>query len=106
MRRVSRTSDPVATWAGDRERARLAKLPAGGVHDSAIEELAAQQPGSVRRLGVLLKYRMATHYKSGEFLGPRIGDKLIFGLLIMTLYWDIGSGTDAQARPCPPPAAR
>ena len=30
---------------------------------------------------------MLTHYKSGEFLGPRIGDKIFSGVLILSLYW-------------------
>lgn len=31
-----------------------------------------------------------------EFLGPRIGDKLVFSLLIGTLYWGIGSNLEAS----------
>eukprot|EP00966_Prymnesium_polylepis_P031248 726583-Prymnesium_polylepis.1 len=49
---------------------------------------------------------MATHYKSGEFLGPRIGDKIIFGLLILSLYGDIGNGARprlTRARPADTP---
>merc|ERR1719231_659621 len=40
---------------------------------------------------------MATHYRSGEFLGPPIGDKIFSGLLILSLYWGIGDNTDAQS---------
>lgn len=29
-------------------------------------------------LRTLLKYRTAKNYRSGEFLGPRVADKLIF----------------------------
>lgn len=52
--------------------------------------------GAWKALWTLLTYRMATHYRSGEFLGPRIGDKVIFGLLILSLYWGIGSEETAQ----------
>jgi ABC-type multidrug transport system ATPase subunit len=45
----------------------------------------------------LLRYRTATHYKSPEFLGPRFGDKILFGLLILSLYWGIGDKQDAQS---------
>lgn len=38
----------------------------------------------------LVKYRTTRNYKSGEFLGPRIGDKFIMSLLIGTLYLGIG----------------
>jgi len=57
----------------------------------------AKMPGSMHQLGTLLRYRMTTHYKSGEFLGPRIGDKIIFGLLILGLYYGIGNEEDAQS---------
>jgi len=80
-----------------KQRTALAATLPGQLEGGAVREMIRQQAGPLRRLGVLLKYRMATHYKSGEFLGPRIGDKIIFGLLILSLYWDIGSGTDAQS---------
>merc|ERR1711871_1615757 len=53
--------------------------------------------GPFKDLRTLLAYRMTTHYKSGEFLGPRIGDKALFGLLILSLYWDIGAEEEAQS---------
>jgi len=46
---------------------------------------------------VLLKYRTATHYKSPEFLGPRIGDKIFSAILILSLYWRIGEETNARS---------
>lgn len=51
------------------------------------------RPNSLQALWTLTRYRMATHYQSGEFLGPRIGDKIFCALIILTLYWDIGSKT-------------
>lgn len=36
------------------------------------------------------QYRTSTNYRDGAWLGPRVGDKLIFSLLIMSLYWGIG----------------
>jgi len=38
----------------------------------------------------LIKYRTSHNYKDSAFLGSRIGDKVIMGLLIMTLYLGIG----------------
>jgi ATP-binding cassette, subfamily G (WHITE), member 2 len=38
----------------------------------------------------LVKYRTVRNYQNPEFLGPRIGDKLIFSALIATLYLGIG----------------
>jgi len=44
----------------------------------------------------ILKYRTTTHYTSGEFVGPRLGDKVLFSLLILSLYFGLGSKTDIQ----------
>ena len=49
------------------------------------------RPNSLQALWTLTRFRMATHYKSGEFMGPRIGDKLFAAVIILTLYWDIGA---------------
>ena len=54
-------------------------------------------PGMWHALKTLLRYRMVTHYKSPEFLGPRIGDKILFGVLYLSLYWGIGAQTDVQS---------
>lgn len=35
-------------------------------------------------LWIMFRFRTAKNYKNGAFLGPRIGDKLIFSLLIFT----------------------
>jgi len=54
-------------------------------------------PGQLRALRALLAYRMKAHYKSGEFLGPRFGDKIFMSLLTMSLYWGIGDKPDAAS---------
>lgn len=41
-------------------------------------------------LRTLFKYRTLKNYKNPEFLGPRVGDKLIFSIIIFTLYLSIG----------------
>jgi hypothetical protein len=44
-------------------------------------------------LGLLhgAQYRTTRNYKDGAFLGPRIGDKIFTGLLVMTLYLGVGN---------------
>jgi ATP-binding cassette subfamily G (WHITE) protein 2 len=42
-------------------------------------------------LKTLLKYRTTKNYRNPEFLGPRVGDKLIFSILLFTLYWGKGN---------------
>lgn len=42
----------------------------------------------------LIKYRTRRNYQDGAFLGPRIGDKVLISLLIMTLYWNVGKNFD------------
>mmetsp|Transcript_22486 Transcript_22486/g.56832 ORF Transcript_22486/g.56832 Transcript_22486/m.56832 type:complete len:738 (-) Transcript_22486:770-2983(-) len=71
-------------------------------HDPADDRVAHitalyNPPTSLSKLKTLLKYRMRAHYKDGEFLGPRIGDKIFMGFILLTLYWDIGSKNDAQS---------
>lgn len=38
----------------------------------------------------LIKYRTTRNYRNIEFLAPRLGDKLVFTFLIVTLYLGIG----------------
>jgi ATP-binding cassette subfamily G (WHITE) protein 2 len=52
----------------------LALLSGGG--DGACCGGLSHRPGAAKQLATLVRYRTATHYKSGEFLGPRIGDKV------------------------------
>ncbi len=40
---------------------------------------------------VAAQYRTTRNYKDPAFLGPRIGDKVLISLLIMTLYLGIGN---------------
>lgn len=47
-------------------------------------------------LKTLIKYRTTRNYRDPAFLGPRIGDKVIFSLLIGTLYWGVGSDADSS----------
>jgi len=54
-------------------------------------------PGQLHALRTLLAYRMTTHYKSPEFLGPRFGDKIFMSLLTLSLYWGIGAKGDTQS---------
>jgi ATP-binding cassette, subfamily G (WHITE), member 2 len=38
----------------------------------------------------LIQFRTSRNYQNPEFLGPRIGDKVIFSFLVATLYLGIG----------------
>jgi len=78
-----------------------------GSHAETVTALQKQQqdfslaakggPGQIWALRTLLSYRMVAHYKDGEFLGPRIGDKIFMGVLAMSLYWGIGEEHDVQS---------
>ena len=91
--------DLVAMYAGSD----LAASAANACEESlaAADKLdvggSAYRPGAFKQLATLLQYRTSTHYKSGEFLGPRIGDKVMFGLLILSLYWGIGDKEDTNS---------
>eukprot|EP00775_Hariotina_reticulata_P005937 gene5937-6176_t len=47
-------------------------------------------------LFILSKYRSMQNFRDPAFLGPRIGAKLVMGVLIMTLYLGIGSNFSAS----------
>lgn len=46
---------------------------------------------------VLLKYRTAANYRFGDFITPRLSPLIIFGLIIGSLYWGIGSEAKSAA---------
>ena len=42
------------------------------------------------------QYRSKKNFIDPAYLGPRVGDKLVFSFLIATLYWDIGDDFTAE----------
>jgi len=62
-----------------------------------LKNVFCNGPGQFKALRTLLSYRMLTHYRDGEFLGPRFGDKIFMSILTMSLYWGIGDKDDAQS---------
>ena len=42
------------------------------------------------------QYRSKKNFIDPAYLGPRIGDKIVFSFLIATLYWDIGNDFSAE----------
>jgi ABC-type multidrug transport system ATPase subunit len=85
-KRAASLSDQVATAKAS---------PASNV--AAMKAKPVGGPGQIHALRTLLAFRMTTHYKDGEFLGPRFGDKIFMGLIAMSLYWGIGDKTDVQS---------
>ncbi|CAJ1389303.1 unnamed protein product [Effrenium voratum] len=96
------TADFAAHWAKSKHseayskefEETLAKLKAD---PAPLKELPTSGPGQLKALRTLLSYRTSTHYRDGEFLGPRFGDKIFMSLLSLSLYWGIGSKKDAQS---------
>jgi len=54
-------------------------------------------PSEVSKLCTVLKYRSLARYTDPEFMLPRFGDKTLFALLFMSLYWDLGNKTDPRS---------
>mmetsp|Transcript_15663 Transcript_15663/g.27086 ORF Transcript_15663/g.27086 Transcript_15663/m.27086 type:complete len:488 (-) Transcript_15663:808-2271(-) len=72
----------------DRYLNEKAELP-----EHIIKELSTKSPTVTPwwfGLKTLIKYRTTRNYKDANFLGPRIGDKIVMSLLIMTLYLAVG----------------
>mmetsp|Transcript_15167 Transcript_15167/g.39028 ORF Transcript_15167/g.39028 Transcript_15167/m.39028 type:complete len:620 (-) Transcript_15167:218-2077(-) len=87
------SSDAYATFV-EQQRQATEDLKA---NPADVASLPTRGPGQLKALRTLLAYRMTTHYKSPEFLGPRFGDKIFMSLLTMSLYWGIGDKPDAQS---------
>jgi ATP-binding cassette subfamily G (WHITE) protein 2 len=45
----------------------------------------------------IIKHRMLADYKNVNFVIPRIGEKILFAVVILTLYWNIGKPMDPEA---------
>jgi hypothetical protein len=60
-------------------------------------KLPSSHAGFFRSMGVLIWYRTTGNYKSMAFVFPRLLDKIIFELIIMSLYWNIGNNSDPQS---------
>jgi len=54
-------------------------------------------PSEWSKLITLLTFRGIANYQSVAYLGPRFGDKILFGLLILSLYYGIGKEVDTQS---------
>mmetsp|Transcript_9062 Transcript_9062/g.12548 ORF Transcript_9062/g.12548 Transcript_9062/m.12548 type:complete len:577 (+) Transcript_9062:186-1916(+) len=67
----------------------------GSITTTSIDD--HEPPSEMRRLLTLLRFRMIPHYKSGQYLGVRFGDKILFSLLILSLFFGIGDKTDSQS---------
>jgi len=50
----------------------------------------------LHEVGVLLKYRGVSNYKDGEYLGQRLGDKIMLALVMMSLFWKEADETNAN----------
>ncbi|KAG7363545.1 multidrug ABC transporter ATPase [Nitzschia inconspicua] len=65
--------------------------------DGANKTILPRAPSELSKLMTLLKYRMCAHYVDAEFLGTRFGDKIIYALLILSLYFGLGEQRDPQS---------
>lgn len=80
-------------------------LPPSGASqqgDKEVSTVAFHEPpvraGFFRAVYILLKYRAVKNYSSMEYVAPRLGDKILFALLILSLYWGIGDDEDVQSQ--------
>jgi len=73
----------VGEWLGNRLR--------DGAHGPPDPPGSEAPPGpALPPPQVFFKYRIRNNFKDGEYLGPRLGDKVFIVLLIMSLYWGVG----------------
>jgi len=87
-------------WAACAERAagdaRVARVEAASrvdLPDSVVRELATRRETVTPAWWALLtmvRFRTRKNYADAEFLGPRVGDKMILSAVIVTLYLGVG----------------
>mmetsp|Transcript_8433 Transcript_8433/g.22927 ORF Transcript_8433/g.22927 Transcript_8433/m.22927 type:complete len:622 (-) Transcript_8433:97-1962(-) len=85
------------TKSSERSKAHADTIASLKASPMDAKSVPMQGPGQLHALRTLLAYRMSAHYKDGEFLGPRIGDKVFLSVLTMTIYWGIGDKPDAKS---------
>ena len=84
--------------AGARGQRRDVACAAGGAQSSdhaTVPERIKAELATAREtvtpwwfgLKTLVKYRTPRNYRDPEFLGPRIGDKIMMSCLMWSLYW-------------------
>ena len=57
-------------------------------------EVACKKNSFFKELLALVKFRTPRNYTDGAYLGSRIGDKILFMLVIVSLYWGKGKPSD------------
>lgn len=90
------------TWKNSEEASKVAENLSTTIQTlkGTPQDVDAAMTGGgsqLHALKTLLAYRGVAHFKDGEFLGPRIGDKIFMAVLISTLYWQIADEADGQA---------
>lgn len=50
----------------------------------------------LHEIKTLLKYRAVNNYTDGEYIGQRLGDKVLFSLILMSLYWQTGKWSEGD----------
>ncbi|EFN51572.1 hypothetical protein CHLNCDRAFT_140061 [Chlorella variabilis] len=97
--RQGRSVDFAAAFAGSELKAAADKELEQLLVEAEEMDEATEKDMAVKRetvtpfwwaLKTLFKYRTAKNYRSPDYLGPRVADKLIFSLIIFTLYWKVG----------------
>ena len=88
--------------ADQARQATLAKWQIKTQSDDSLNNTTAPSsddlpPSEWSKLYTLLMYRGIANYQSPSYLGPRFGDKTLFGLLILSLYYGIGKDLDTRS---------
>ena len=90
---LKRALDATLTETKTRDAGRAAGGPAGDAENTSLSKLHTSSSTTVPgwfAFWVMAKYRTSKNYADGEYLGPRLGDKVFIALLIFTLYFGVG----------------
>jgi len=90
-------SETFASSSFKRDRGNERQKVLKRISEMTQPKTADRPPSSFRKLLTMLKYRTIAHYQDGEFLGVRFGEKIVYALLLFSLYWQIGDNLDQQS---------
>jgi ATP-binding cassette subfamily G (WHITE) protein 2 len=63
----------------------------GSVNTFAGHIELRKQGGALRAVGILLRYRTRSNYRSSKFIAQRAAGPFLFSLVLTTMYWQQGS---------------
>ena len=83
-------ADTLAPFSSSKGKGAMACLRPAGAKTEPRPSVGQEIKSCFREVGSLIKFRTPRNYTDGAYLGARIGDKILFMLVIVSLYYGKG----------------